>query len=104
MGKDLMSGNYGARYLTYSLELIENVIYIGELSTDTNERHGRDIHIYSDWIFIGYMNNGVCTGKYIYIDNEGVFVVGEFTVDSDGRRHKKGMLYNKDGTSEQFDR
>jgi hypothetical protein len=72
MGKDLMSGNYGSRYLTYSPKNAEDVIYIGELSRETHLPHGRGIEInHLSTIFIGYFNNGEWTGKYIVIKNTG---------------------------------
>ncbi len=73
--------------------------FIGEWSTKTNKPHGRGIIINKYGIYIGYGNNGVWSGKYIYIWNYGDVAVGERTEDANGRRHDKYMSYNADGTS-----
>ncbi len=105
MGKDLMNGNFGPRYVKYSDNraehgLWDDVTYIGEWSTKTNLPHGRGITINIDGMHIGDWNNGDWTGKYIDIDNDGEFVVGEITIDADGKMHVKSMRYNPDGTTE----
>ncbi len=110
MGKDLMNANFGPRYVKYSDNREEHGFrsgetYIGEWSIDTNLPHGRGIYIGSRVIHIGYFNNGdfARTGKDINIWDDGRFDVEEYTEDADGRRHMKLMIYNADGTSEQFD-
>lgn len=109
MGTDLMNPKWGPRHVAYSYNEEEHgqygrVLYTGECSNDTNEPHGRGIQIYdSGAIFIGYFYNGekADTGKYIRIDSNGDFVVGENTVDAQGN-HSKGTIYFAAGTSRYF--
>ncbi len=110
MGKDLINPEWGPRYFKYSAieedqYFTKGDYYIGEWSTATNEPHGRGIQIDNKFncIRIGYINNGDWTGKYIFIWNNGDFLVGENTSDADGRKHVRTMEYYIDGTSEQFD-
>ncbi len=106
MGKDLMNANFGPRYVKYSHKKAEHGfndgdIYIGEWSIDTNLPHGRGIRILKcGTVCIGYFNNGArpSAGKYIHAYNVGEFYVGENTVDADGNRHGKYMLYDAEGS------
>ncbi len=89
---------FDARYYKHSDNYYEHGyyegnIYIGEWSTTTHEPHGRGIHINDYRIFIGYINNGDGTGKYILTNLNGGFKVGEIIKDANGRRHAKGMRY-----------
>ena len=75
MGKDWTNSEFGPRYVKYrKYGKNGGTDYIGEWSTETNKPHGRCILINSmGSIYIGYRNNGVFTGKYIMINNDGGF-------------------------------
>ena len=90
MGKDWMNSEFGLRYVKYSDDQEEHVIfgggyYIGEWSSKTNEPHGRGIYINKyNWITIGYFKDGsLDTGKYFIIySDDGGFEVGKKTRDA----------------------
>jgi hypothetical protein len=103
MGKDLMNADFGPRYVKYSDNPEEHgfgngIIYVGEWSRETNQPHGRGIHLCGNIIAICYFKNGSGTGKSIFI-NVNEFEVSEYTVGADGEEHEKTIRYYADGTS-----
>ncbi len=101
-----VSDHLGKQPLTSPLQTKtdSNYKYYGELNADGKE-HGRGIFIY-DWgeIEIGYYENSEwSTGtNYIYIYDDGVFLVGERYM-REGRRRDRRTVYKTDGKEEKYD-